>query len=235
MGPPGPNSDHSQVVTVSIPLNTSVISSLVVRRELRVLSDLSFADFFSCMCVNMDLDLNEASIGYKFHMDRARDPPRELSNELEHLAMMQEMRCKILSARTKNPVLFLHNLVGTHQSSRHNPLFLTAFLQHPATHSPSSKRKRDNDPNEDQGSRPCPSTTLDFTREYRELHSRLRCKLHGGRPCRIDPVTIEHNEVNIYQLTLWARMIVCFTYQICDHNLTSSTLGHWAGDIHSGP
>jgi hypothetical protein len=51
---------------------------------------------------------------------------------------------------------------------------------------------------------------LDFTYEYRELQSRLQCRLHGGHWCRIDPVTVEHKELNIYQLTLWVWMIVGF-------------------------
>jgi hypothetical protein len=68
------------------------------------------------MCANMDLDTKEARIGYKFHTDRVKDVPRELGNESEYLAMMQEMRRRILSARTRNPVLFIHNLVSAHLS-----------------------------------------------------------------------------------------------------------------------
>ncbi|KAF9790818.1 hypothetical protein BJ322DRAFT_999049, partial [Thelephora terrestris] len=178
-----------KIVTVSVPLNTAVVGGLVARRELRISSDVTFADFYSRMCTNMDLDPTEASIGYKFHTDRARDPPCELSNESDYLPMMQEMVRKILAARSRNPVLFLHNL-------------------RPATRTPVlSKRKRDDEPMDSKDGRPRPSTTLDYTQEYRELLSKLRCKLHEGRLCRVDPVTTEHNELNIYQVTLWARMI----------------------------
>jgi hypothetical protein len=70
-----------------------------------------------------------------------------------------------------------------------------------------AKRKREDD-GEGQNSKPQPSTTLDFTREYRKLQSRLSCQAHGNHPCRVDPVTSDHEELNIYQITLWARMIV---------------------------
>lgn len=108
---PDAREERSQAVTVSVPLNTSVVGSPAARRELRVPSDLLFSDFFSRVCANMDLDPSEAQIGYKFHNDRAKDAPRELSKESDYLAMMQEMNRKILCARTRNPVLFLHNLV----------------------------------------------------------------------------------------------------------------------------
>jgi len=111
VAPVSGNQDHPQMVTISVPLNTTIVGGLVTRRELRIPSNLIFADFYSRMCVNMDLDPNEASIGYKFHTDRAKDVPRQLSNELEYLAMMQEMIRKVLAAQTRNPVLFLHNLV----------------------------------------------------------------------------------------------------------------------------
>lgn len=59
----------------------------------------------------MDLEPAKASIGYKYHNDRARDHPRQLSNEDEYRAMMAEMVRKVLAARTRDPVLFLHNRV----------------------------------------------------------------------------------------------------------------------------
>ena len=222
------------MVTVSVPLNTTIVGGLVTRRELRISSDLIFADFYSRMCANMDLDPSGASIGYKFHTDRAKDVPHQLNNESEYLAMMQEMVRKVLAARTRNPVLFLHNLVRSRLLAWNIISFLFHFSQHPATHTPVSKWKRDDDPTDDKESRPCPSTTLDFTREYRELHSRLRCRLHGGRPCRVDPVTTEHDELNIYQLTLWAQMIVRPVVTSCLGN-TDCGLGHRSSNVHASP
>ena len=200
--------DRPQMVTISVPLNTTIVGGLVTRRELRIPSDIIFADFYSRMCANMDLNPDEALIGYKFHTDRAKDAPRQLSNEAEYLAMMQEMIRRILAARTRNPVLFLHNLVRPYVLGQKHHYSHTALAQRPATHTPVSKRKRDDEPADSKECRPRPSTTLDFTCEYRELQSRLRCRLHGSRPCRVDPITADHHELNIYQLTLWARMIV---------------------------
>jgi len=103
--------DTSQVITVSVPLNSTIVGGLVTRRELRIPSDLIFADFYSRMCAQMDLNPDGASIGYKFHTDRMKDAPRQLSNESEYQAMMQEMVRRVLAARSRNPVLSLYNLV----------------------------------------------------------------------------------------------------------------------------
>lgn len=107
----GVTAKHSQMITVSVPLNTAIVGGLITRRELRIPSDLNFADFFSRICANMDIKLEDSSIGYKYHNDRVRDPPRQLSNEDEYTAMMVEMVRKVLVARSRNPVLFIHNLV----------------------------------------------------------------------------------------------------------------------------
>ena len=100
---------------VSILLNTAIVGGLITHRELRIPSDLTFADFFSRVCANMDIKPEDASIGYKYHNDRARDPPRQLGSEDEYVAMMGEMVRKVLAARSRNPVLFLHNLVRYEQ------------------------------------------------------------------------------------------------------------------------
>jgi hypothetical protein len=106
--------DHTavkQMITVSIPLNTMAVGMPITRRELRIPSDLSFADFVSRVCANMDVKSEDTSIGYKYHNDRARDPPCQLGNEGEYAAMMAEMVRKVLVARSRDPVLFIHNLV----------------------------------------------------------------------------------------------------------------------------
>lgn len=103
--------DQSQVVTVSVPLNTTIVGGLITRRELRIPSDLIFADFYSRVCAAMDLDPNEATVGYKFNSDRVKDAPNQLNDESDYRAVMQEMVRRILAARTRNPVLMIHNLV----------------------------------------------------------------------------------------------------------------------------
>lgn len=41
-----------------------------------------------------------------------------------------------------------------------------------------------------------------------ELLSEVSCKLHEGRLCRVDPTTTQHHKLNIYEVALWAQMIV---------------------------
>lgn len=198
---------YPQMVTISVPLNTTIVGGLVTRRELRISSDLIFADFYLRICAGMDLNPSEASIGYKFHTDRARDVPRELSNESGYLAVVRGMVHKVRASRTRNPVPFLRNLVRPCLPVWKVVRPYRILAQRPATHTPVSKRKQDDESTDE--CRPRPPAALGFTRECRELHSRLRRRLHGGRPCQVNPVTAEHNELNICQLTLWARMIVC--------------------------
>ena len=70
-------------INVSVPLNTGIVGGTVSRVTLRLALDISFQDFFSRVCARMDLDPLKASLGYKFHTDRARDPPHCLSKEEE--------------------------------------------------------------------------------------------------------------------------------------------------------
>lgn len=118
---------NPQMITVSVPLNTTIVGGLVTRRELRIPSELIFADFYSRVCANMDVKPEDASIGFKYHTDRARDPPQQLSNEGDYEAMRTEMVRRVLAARSRTPVLFIHNLVR-HWSLSH-------FKQYPDTDS----------------------------------------------------------------------------------------------------
>jgi hypothetical protein len=68
-------------INVSIPINTGVVRGTVSRVTIPLALDISFEDFFSRVCACMDLDPLEASLGYKFHTDRAQDAPHQLSNE----------------------------------------------------------------------------------------------------------------------------------------------------------
>ena len=91
---------------------------------------------------------------------------------------------------------------------------LIQMTQHPATDTPTSKCKCE-DNGQGQDSKPQVSTTLDFTCEFQELRSWLSCQMHRNQPCRVDPTTSVHEELSIYQLTLWARMIVCLNGPVC--------------------
>lgn len=74
--------------------------------------DTSFEDFFSRICAKMDLDPKEAELGYKYHGDRARDPPHQLSNT-DQLLEAFGRGCRLLKrARGRDVVLEIHNLVS---------------------------------------------------------------------------------------------------------------------------
>ncbi len=98
-------------INVSVPLNTGIVGGTVSRVTLRLALDISFQDFFSCVCARMDLDPLEASLGYKFHTDHARDPPHCLSNEEELRGAMLHGEDLMKRARTRVIYLEIHNLV----------------------------------------------------------------------------------------------------------------------------
>ena len=98
-------------IDVSVPLNTGVVGGTVSRVTLRLALDISFQDFFSRVCARMDLDPLEASLGYKFHTDRAREPPHQLSNEEELQRAMSHGADLMKHARTRIICLEIHNIV----------------------------------------------------------------------------------------------------------------------------
>jgi hypothetical protein len=101
----------AQNIDVSIPLNTGVVGGAIVRVNLRLPTDISFADFFSHVCARMDLDPLDANLGYKYGSDRVRDAPNRLSNEEELRMVMEKGRNKLWLARKREVVLEIHNLV----------------------------------------------------------------------------------------------------------------------------
>ena len=68
-------------IMLSVPLNTNVVGGIVSQKPLRLPVDLSFKDFFSCVCTHMELDPLNANIGYKFLGDRKTDPAFCLATE----------------------------------------------------------------------------------------------------------------------------------------------------------
>lgn len=63
------------------------------------------------MCENMQLDPQNAVIGYKISGDRAKDAARELSREEDYVFAMETVLKKNKNARTKTYTLVLQNLV----------------------------------------------------------------------------------------------------------------------------
>ncbi|KDQ51433.1 hypothetical protein JAAARDRAFT_50724 [Jaapia argillacea MUCL 33604] len=180
-------------IRVSIPRNSGVVGAIVTRSMITVPTDLVFGDFFDRICAQMDLHPSNAQIGYKFHTDRVRDPPHRLSNEDDLREAMEMGMGLIRRARTRTVVMEVHNLVPP------------AAASSAASASSSKKRKRTQDLFSDDDDEP--STTMSFVKELRQLKQHVECAKHNGKYCYVSPITGDHKNLNIYQLTLWAKKI----------------------------
>ena len=69
-------------ISISVPLNSGVVGAVVSRATLRLPLDIPFQDFYTRVCMRMDLDPLEAALGYKFHCDRVRDAPPHIEAAL---------------------------------------------------------------------------------------------------------------------------------------------------------
>ena len=96
-------------ITLSIPLNTTVVGAVVTRIHLRLPTDLLLEDFLSRVCAWMDLDPAAANIGYRFLHDPAAIFRLDSEEELQN-AMRRGVE-KIRRARTCEVVMEIHNLV----------------------------------------------------------------------------------------------------------------------------
>ena len=96
-------------ITLSIPLNTTVVGAVVTRIHLRLPTNLSLEDFLSRVCARMDLDPVAANIGYRFLHDPAAIFCLDSEEELQN-AMRRGVE-KIRRARTREVVMEIHNLV----------------------------------------------------------------------------------------------------------------------------
>jgi hypothetical protein len=101
----------AQNIDVSIPLNTEVVRGAIVHVNLYLPTDISFANFFSCVCAQMDLDPLDANLGYKYGSDRVCDALNRLSNEEELQMVMEKGWNKLQLAHKREVVLEIHNLV----------------------------------------------------------------------------------------------------------------------------
>ncbi|KAG1719586.1 hypothetical protein EDB19DRAFT_1620925, partial [Suillus lakei] len=170
---------------VSVPLNTGVVGGRVSRVQIRFPVDIPFGDFFSRICAKMDLDPVNAELGYKFHNDRVRDAPHQLSNE-QQLREAFEQGCMLIKrARSRRVVLEIHNLVRESRQA-----------------ASAARPRRDEAVNDNQD----PPTSMSFASELRELKNKLDCEKHG-KFCYINPISGDHEAQDIYNLTLWAKKI----------------------------
>ncbi|KAF8990081.1 hypothetical protein BDQ17DRAFT_1434022 [Cyathus striatus] len=80
-------------------------------REDRVIdTGLPFDDFYDHICAHMDLQPNDALIGYKFKWDHVCDAPHRLSSAEEYHTMIEITIGKICHALHRDVVLEIHNL-----------------------------------------------------------------------------------------------------------------------------
>ncbi|KAI5998598.1 hypothetical protein EDD15DRAFT_2161652, partial [Pisolithus albus] len=169
-------------ISVSVPLNTGVVGGTVSRVQLRFALDVDFKDFFSRVCAKMDLDPKVAELGYKYHTDRARDPPHQLSDSEQLSEAFERGRQLMKRARGRQVILEIHNL-GSNLSS-------------PSVSQPRQCASGDTQP----------STVMSFASEFRKLKERLSCAQHAGKYCYVTP-TGDHDALDIYKLTSWAKSI----------------------------
>ncbi|KAI0055787.1 hypothetical protein BV25DRAFT_1921523 [Artomyces pyxidatus] len=188
--------DTSRTISLSIPRNTGVQGAAVVRVNLTVPFDIPFPDFFDRVCAQMDLHPANAKLGYKYHTDRVRDPPHQLSTAQELREAMEIGWGLMRRARTRVIQMEIHNLSPP-----------------PPTAAPPSRsggkrkalhdgRVTDGDVANDES-----GTTLSFLREYRELRTHLNCDGHPNRLCYVSPINGEHIPIDNFKLTLWAKKI----------------------------
>ena len=182
----------------SVPLNTAQVGGHISRALLRLPCDLSFEDFWSRICAKMDLDVQDAKIGYKYQADRVGDAPRILSSDDDLRAAIEHAQGLVRRARTKKVEIMIHNLVRVVALALR---CLLTRLQKPAIQALSAKRKA-NDMEE------VSSTSIDLTTHLRQLKDHLGCSKHRGQFCYVCPIDSEHVKLDIFTLTLWAKKIV---------------------------
>ncbi|KAI6006008.1 hypothetical protein EDD15DRAFT_2359124 [Pisolithus albus] len=186
-------------ISVSVPLNTGVVGGTVSRVQLRFALDVDFKDFFSRVCAKMDLDPKVAELGYKYHTDRARDPPHQLSDSEQLSEAFERGRQLMKRARGRQVILEIHNLCKPTQAmstSRKSLRSAAAATELPVTVDAHAGASGDTQP----------STVMSFASEFRKLKERLSCAQHAGKYCYVTP-TGDHDALDIYKLTSWAKSI----------------------------
>ncbi|KIJ05516.1 hypothetical protein PAXINDRAFT_141245, partial [Paxillus involutus ATCC 200175] len=186
---PAPRTTEQPVTHLdySVPRNTAVVGTVVTRSNLRLPTDIKFADFFGRVCAHMDLDPAEAELGYKFSSDRVGDVPRTLANEQDFIIAIEDGQSLVRRARTRKIEIMIHNL---------KPATVSAGVVN------AKKRKEPGGAAAAVGEL---SATIDFTDELRQLKEHLACATHTGRWCFVSPIDGCHQQLDIFVVTLWAK------------------------------
>ena len=97
---------------VSVPLKQSRRNDLMSQAEIAFEWDILYGDFFDRVCARMDLNLEEAILGYKFDADAKRTIihlPQNGSDVFN--LMLDKIKSCIAGAQTRAVVLEIHDLV----------------------------------------------------------------------------------------------------------------------------
>ncbi|KAI6011053.1 hypothetical protein EDC04DRAFT_2905732 [Pisolithus marmoratus] len=144
----------------------------------------------------MDLDPKVAELGYKYHTDRAHNPPHQLSDS-EQLSEAFEHGCQLMKwAHGRQVILEIYNLCKPTQAMSTNKVSLqkaTAAELLVEAHAGASGGTQ-------------PSTVMSFASEFHKLKERLSCAQHTGKYCYVTP-TGDHDALDIYKLTSWVKSI----------------------------
>ena len=184
--------------TVSVPIKPLRNRDTPARDEIAFEWDTPLGDFYDRVCARMDVDPRTARIGYKFEVDPKRSireiPP---GNTTGYNAMLDKVKDRIARARTRQVILEIHNLVR---------LFCCLSIIILTNCEKEAKRlgrkKKQNVPAPD-------SMTVRQTRELGILKRKLSCVDSNHRPWCWVASDGSHRSLTIFQVTLWAQLIVC--------------------------
>ncbi|KAF7968893.1 hypothetical protein HWV62_28930 [Athelia sp. TMB] len=165
----------------SLPLNTSVVGARIERAIVMYSCNVTFADWWTRTCQRMALDPNEAELGWKLDSHRAGDAPIRIASDADLHIAIDAGRAKAQRAIVNQPCIMVYNLK-------------------PATEAPATAgRKRRATTDEDV------ATRIDAAPQLRALKEHMACAKHHGSYCFVSRPSGEHQELDIYMLTLWAR------------------------------
>jgi hypothetical protein len=101
----------------SVPRNTAQVGGKVSRVIIKLPCDITFADFWSRVCAQMDLNPEDAEIGYKFHTHRVGDDPIQLATDDDLRVAISTAIGMVQRAHKREIQVIIHNLVSFHLPS----------------------------------------------------------------------------------------------------------------------
>jgi len=154
----------------------------------------------------MDLDPKVAKIGYKFEVDPKRSIIEiRADNTAGYDVMLEKIKDRIARACTRQVILEIHNLVQLIHS------ILGVFLQTTEQEvGRLDRRKKPKGPIVDLA-------TVKQAHELRILKRKLSCAEDHRPWCWVAPDG-SHRVLTVFQVTLWAQLIVCNSPQILFHS-----------------